>query len=129
MLLRRALLASLVVLAACGDDAPTPVAAGSDHDLLVRARDIDFDADAYVVSAGPLSVGYVDDGNLVHNLVVEDASGAPVPIAGGDDDGRLVVTAGELVQGTVTLAPGAYSLVCTLPGHEQAGMKATLTAT
>lgn len=128
MSVRGLLVASLVALAACGDGGSTSVDAGA-YDLLVRAEDIDFDADGYTVAAGAIRVGYVDDGNLVHNLVVRDATGADVPIAGGDDEGKLVVTAGELAEGTLTLAPGAYTLVCTLPAHEEAGMRATLTAT
>lgn len=128
MSVRRLLVASLVALAACGDDGPTTVDAGT-YDLLVRAEDIDFDADAYTVRAGEISVGYVDDGNLVHNLVVRDAAGDDIPIAGGDDEGKLVVTAGRLAEGSVMLAPGTYTLVCTLPAHEEAGMRATLTAT
>lgn len=38
-----------------------------------------------------------------------------------------VVTQGGVSTFTVTLKPGKYTFYCTVPGHEQAGMKGTLT--
>jgi len=125
----------MALLAACGDDdadAGSPSAASVDPataDLRVEARDIDFDADAYSVSAGTVSIAYVEAGKLVHDLVIERSDGERVPIEGGDDEAKLVVTTAFDSAGTAELSPGTYTLVCTVPGHEQAGMKAALTVT
>ena len=39
------------------------------------------------------------------------------------------LSVGDEATGTVELTPGTYTLFCDLPGHESAGMKATLTVT
>jgi uncharacterized cupredoxin-like copper-binding protein len=36
---------------------------------------------------------------------------------------------GEIARLTVDLEPGAYTYVCTIPGHEQLGMNGTFTVT
>ncbi len=120
-----------VLTAACGDDdtstsATTAVAGAS---LRVEAHDIKFDADTYTAPAGTIAIAYVEKGKLVHDLVVEGADGDRIPIDGGDDEGKLIVSTAFDASGTVTLDPGSYRLVCTVPGHEQAGMKAMLTVT
>ena len=45
---------------------------------------------------------------------------------GVDKDGPVVSPGGSSTV-TVTLKPGTYSYYCPVPGHEQAGMKGTLT--
>jgi uncharacterized cupredoxin-like copper-binding protein len=45
---------------------------------------------------------------------------------GVDKDGKIVAPGGKSSV-TVTLKPGKYSFYCPVPGHEQAGMKGTLT--
>lgn len=99
------------------------------YDVVVEARDITFDAKQYTTPAGTVKVGYVEAGKLVHDLVVQDAAGAKLRIDGGDDEGKLVVTSHSDAAGTIDLAPGAYTLICTVPGHAAAGMKAALTVT
>ncbi len=132
-----ALVALAVALAACGDDKATGGPGGkaleisdadrAQYDLVVEAHDIKFDAKAYDVSAGVVDVAYLEEGDLVHNLVIEGPGGTARPIAGGDLDGKLVVTARSDATGSVTLEPGSYLMICTVQGHADAGMKATLT--
>jgi uncharacterized cupredoxin-like copper-binding protein len=38
-----------------------------------------------------------------------------------------VVSGGKTSKVTVNLKPGKYTFYCTVPGHEQAGMKGSLT--
>ena len=45
---------------------------------------------------------------------------------GVDKDGKIVAPGGKSSI-TLTLKPGKYSFYCPVPGHEQAGMKGTLT--
>jgi hypothetical protein len=56
------------------------------------------------------------------------ASGHTLAIQG--KDGFLLTTdAGGKKTGKIELAPGDYTIYCTVPGHEAQGMKATLTVT
>ncbi len=45
---------------------------------------------------------------------------------GVDKDGKIV-SQGQTSSITVNLKPGKYTFYCPVPGHEQAGMKGTLT--
>lgn len=108
-----------VVLSACGDD-DTATLDENDVDLLVVAFDSnDFDEDAYTVEAGELTIGYENDGNIHHTLVIEGID---------TDEFKLEVdTSGDTDTGTIDLEPGEYILFCDVPGHRAAGMEATLT--
>jgi plastocyanin len=112
------------LLVACGDDSSD---ASDDTrngaDLTVEAHDIEFDRDAYRITAGPVAIEYVQEGALPHTLVIE----AP---DGGDVDGfGLEVGEGGDVDadsGTVDLPAGDYVIYCDVPGHRDAGMEADL---
>jgi plastocyanin len=121
--LRKLLIGTVAVaalaLSACGDDDTTALDE-NDVDLVVVAFDSnDFDEDAYTVQAGEVTIGYENDGNIVHTLVIEGID---------TDEFKLEVnTEGDTDQGTVELEPGEYVLYCDVPGHRAAGMEATLT--
>jgi high-affinity iron transporter len=73
------------------------------------------------VTAPPGGVVFVvrNVGAIEHNFVLEDAVGKKVvEIA--------VIEPGATAEVAATISPGAYTIVCTLPGHRQAGMVATL---
>ena len=89
--------------------------------LRVIAEDIKFDQKAYSVPAGEVRIAFDSNGQQVHSMVFEDATGASVP------DFRLQVAPGKEVGGALTLAAGSYTMICDIPGHEAAGMVATLT--
>jgi plastocyanin len=131
--LRRAVCGGLAVAglclltAACGDDNGSGGDGGAgsaearDADLLVLARDIDFDRDSYTLAAGTSTIAYVQEGAMVHTLVIEGPDGEDV------EGFKLEVTAdGEVETGEVTLEPGTYTLYCDIAGHRQAGMEAEL---
>ena len=68
-----------------------------------------------VMKAGPLEFNVDNFGEDDHNLSIK-----------GRDD-TLPVPPGGSGQLTVTLAPGTYTLYCSLPEHEGNGMRTTLT--
>jgi len=76
----------------------------------------DFDADAYVASAGELRIDYVQSGFQNHTLVIE----------GLEDQLHLEVENGGRDSGTLTLAPGRYIIYCDVAGHRDGGMEARL---
>jgi plastocyanin len=73
------------------------------------AIDLDFEEFPEEIPAGEVTFELVNDGNLEHNVTVDDL---------GDE---MVVEAmgGETATGTVELEPGTYSFHCDVPGHEQ----------
>jgi len=73
------------------------------------------------VAAGALVLQLVNRGEDAHDLHLR-------PAAGGADLLAIASTEpGGVADASGTLAAGAYTLYCALPGHEAAGMKATLT--
>ena len=85
-------------------------------DVEVHASDaLKFDKTEYTAKAGDVSIKYVDDGSLVHTLVVRD-KGCKLALSGK----------GDSKTGSVNLTPGTYEIFCDVPGHESSGMKANL---
>jgi plastocyanin len=121
MLLRTVAAAALIglPLAACGGGSSSSSGTTTKADLTVHALDaLKFDKTDYTGKAGDLTFAYVNDGSLVHTLVIKEKP----------DFKKLQVSGrGETKTGTVNLTAGTYTLFCDIPGHEAAGMKATLT--
>lgn len=115
-----AAVAAVAALGACGDDGDGAGDAVVDADLQVLARDIEFDRDRYELPAGEPTIGYVQEGNLRHTLLIEDAEGEDV------GDFRLEVNGREADAGSVRLDAGIYTFYCDVPGHREAGMEAEL---
>lgn len=70
----------------------------------------------YSAPAGVVQIDY--GGDTGHTLAIQDPK----------FDGFLLTTdAGGPRTGKVDLTPGKYTIYCTVPGHEAAGMKATIT--
>ena len=68
---------------------------------------------------GPLDILSVNESSTPHNIAIKDASGKLV-------EGN-VVTGGGTSKLTASLKPGKYEFLCTVPGHEEGGMKGVLT--
>ena len=114
-----AVVATALLAGACGGGSGSSGVAVEPEDGVLRivADDThDFDADAYVVSAGELRVDYVQSGFQNHTLVIE----------GLEDQMRLEVENGGRDSGTVTLQPGRYIIYCDVAGHRDGGMEARL---
>lgn len=89
--------------------APPVVGAGT---ISVEATEFRFDPDRVVVSTGEaVNLTLVNRGALLHDLTVPDLGL------------RLVAGPGETVTaGLAAQQPGEYRLLCTVPGHAEAGM-------
>jgi plastocyanin len=78
-----------------------------------------FNASSFTAKAGIIQINYVSkDGN--HTLTFDPPGPTPPGFL-------LNVPANGTVTKKVLLKPGSYTMYCTLPGHRQAGMVATLT--
>ncbi len=119
-----------LLVTACGDDDDTAQETPSDQEtsdgsgsgssgsgaVEIIAEDIDFGEDDYQAEAGEVSFVYENQGSIVHTLLIRDV-----------DDFELEVTSqGDVDEGSVELEAGEYELYCNVPGHEVAGMVATL---
>jgi plastocyanin len=101
------------VMAGCGGAGPT-----------VEARDqrVEIELDDFLIrpqnvraQAGELTFAVTNRGRLGHNL----------RLRGGSPGEQVVTTTllpGDGAAETVTLAPGTYTMLCTVANHEQLGM-------
>jgi plastocyanin len=113
--------APLLATACGGGETGSAGTVPANPNLRVIAEDIKFDQETYSVPAGEVRIAYDSNGQQVHSMVFQDATGENIP------DFRLQVAPGKEVGGTLNLAAGSYTMICDIPGHEAAGMVATVT--
>ena len=113
--------AFVVALGACSSSSSTPAETlPADIGLEVHAvSGLKFDKTNYVVGAGDVTVGYINEDSIRHTLVVVQGD---TKISGFE---LKVNKNGSIDTGSVTLLAGNYVLLCTVPGHQS--MKADLT--
>lgn len=129
--------ASVLLVACGGDDEPSPPAgdappaetsatdsAGADAPKTVRLDEFSFEPAEVTVERGAV-IEASNVGSTVHNVTIERGTTPTEP----SDELAATPTfpAGEQHSLEVDLDPGRYSLVCTVPGHREAGMVGTLT--
>jgi len=110
-----ALVMAITGVAGCaGDDADSGVPGAT---FTVHAKDNNkFDKTRYTAKAGNMSIGYKNDGQLLHTLLID-----------GHPEFKLAVARNQpTTSGAVSLAPGTYTLFCDIPGHREEGMIAQL---
>jgi len=115
--------AGLLAVAACsssGTASPGEAAASSAASTAIHVRDFTLDPLAVSSTGGSVSLAVTNDGPTIHNVTIRDRSGTVV--AGTKD-----LQPGTSETLSTKLAPGAYILFCSLPGHESLGIKGTLT--
>ena len=114
---RIALLLAAVLLAACGGRAQpggtVPPPPGTT--LTVEESEFKIAPQDLAARPGRLTFQIKNVGTVEHNFVVE---GTAVKVES--------IQPGETQTATVDLAAGTYRMVCTIPGHEEAGMVGTL---
>lgn len=111
-----ALAAALVLAAgACGGASGQP--AGS---IKVAMNDFSFTPNDISAKAGSSTFYLVNEGKSAHDLTVQDASGKTLFQSS-------LVQPGDTATLTVNLQAGTYPVICSQPGHADAGMKARLT--
>ena len=108
------------IAAGCSSSSATPDTVPAGTNLEVHAvSGLRFDKSAYSVAAGESLVAYVNEDTIRHTLVVvKDGT----TVSGFE---LHINRKGEVDSGSVTLEPGTYELICTVPGHQS--MKAELT--
>ncbi len=67
--------------------------------------------------AGVIDIDLKNIESGIHDLVIRDVPGFQIEVSGE----------GDQVSKKVDLKAGKYEFYCTIPGHEEAGMKGTLT--
>lgn len=113
-------LALAIALAACGGNggtATTTTTAPTGVEVTVTATEFSFEPAEIRVPAGvPVTIVFVNNGVVEHDFSIDALN--------------LVVHAnpGQTVEETVTFSAGTYEVHCTIPGHHEAGMVASLTA-
>jgi len=110
----------IVLLAACGGGGRVGQPAGSTKVTLTEYK---FDPSTISVNHGKVVLFLVNGGTISHDLIVTDSSSHRMA-------GSELISAGDsFVLSIDNLPAGTYTFFCDQPGHEQAGMKGTLTAT
>ena len=79
-----------------------------------------YDKTSLSAKAGKVSINFTNSSSVGHDVTVQPASG-------GAKLGATPVFAGGSKTLSLDLKPGTYTFFCSVPGHEQAGMKGTLT--
>jgi len=114
----RACLALLLLAAGAGLWTALPGRAAQPR-VELKAREFLYEPKAVTTPPGTVVFVVRNEGAIEHNFVLEDAGGKKmVEIA--------VIEPGATAEVTATLSPGLYAILCTLPGHRQAGMVAAL---
>lgn len=95
--------------------ASEPVAGAATVEVV--ATDMRFAPTSIEATAGePINITLANDGQVFHDLTIPDVGF------------QLDADSGDQTTGSLTVAePGTYEVICSVPGHAQAGMRATLT--
>jgi uncharacterized cupredoxin-like copper-binding protein len=120
-----------------------PAAGGSSGNTLqIQMADDFFTPKDASAKAGSVTISAVNNGKLVHEMVLAKTSADPskLPTTSdgevdeakleslGEDAGEIAdVAPGATKKGTLKLAPGKYAMYCNIPGHYAAGMYGTIT--
>ncbi|TPW13769.1 MAG: hypothetical protein FD127_1816 [Acidimicrobiaceae bacterium] len=113
--------AGILTLSACGaGSGSSSETVPADAALVVAAIEgINWDETEYATTGGSVKVAATNKSSLPHNLRLVDSTGAQLP------NTFDIPSRGDVAVDTVTLAPGTYTLICTIAGHNN--MRATLT--
>ena len=92
--------------------------AGEGLALSVPGNELKFDKTALTATEGSVTVTLTNPSAIPHNIAIRGN--------GVDVKGDIVSSGGKSTV-TADLKPGTYTFYCSIPGHEAAGMKGTLT--
>ena len=112
------LLAAVGIIVVVNDDGSGGGTVATQAPVAVSLAEFSITPDAITVPAGG-SLEITNAGSMAHNLAV----------VGEDLTSRDLNAGQSQVLSLAGLAEGTYSVICTIPGHEAAGMKATLVVT
>jgi len=115
-----AAIATMALLSGCGGGGGPAQPAGS---IKVTMTEFQFNPSDINATSGKVVFYLVNAGSAAHDLVVRDSSGKKIV-------GSELVSAGDSFVFTIDNLPaGSYKIACDQPGHEDSGMKGTLTIT
>ena len=113
------ILATVGIIFVGDDDGPSdPTSAASAGAATVELSEFAITPAALTVPAGG-SLEVTNAGSAAHNLTVSDTDLATADLGAGESE-TLDLS---------SLEPGEYEVMCSIPGHEDAGMTGTLTVT
>ena len=116
-----------LLLVACGGAPVADTAHGGSHgdsdgvsppvsgapEATVTAVDLDFEPATLELTAGkPTNITIVNKGEALHDFTLEEAGGLHVNVPAGN----------EVTTAVTVKEAGSYRAICTVPGHEDAGM-------
>ncbi|MGA7228755.1 MAG: multicopper oxidase domain-containing protein [Acidimicrobiia bacterium] len=111
-----AVLAAVVAINSEGVTANPSAAGAGSQTQTAKVSLSEFKIDGNLeVGSGPTVLEVTNDGSVMHNLVLDGGPNTPDLVAG--ESTNLDVG---------TLAEGSYVIFCSIPGHREAGMEATL---
>ncbi len=121
------LLSVTLMITACGGG-------GASSTINVTLTDFQFTPNAFTVPAGQqITLNATNNGSVTHNFIImklgTTAGGSWVAANDANVYWKLQVEPGASKAATFTAPtdPGSYQVVCSTPGHLEAGMIATLT--
>lgn len=91
---------------------------GGTLQLAASPTDLAFDATSLTSKPGKVTIDFDNPAALEHDVAIEQ-DGKEIAVSETITEGKTSVSA--------DLAPGAYTFLCTVPGHAEAGMEGTLT--
>lgn len=109
-----------LTLAACGSQ-PVPKddqAAATGNTVNVAIRNFRFELDRTQVSAGTVTFTVTNRDDTRHNFGLS---------GNGVERATSLLAPGQSETLTIDLKPGAYTYICTVPGHSSGGMRGTIT--
>jgi plastocyanin len=93
--------------------------AGTTLQLAADASALKFDTTSLSAKAGKVTIDFNNPSAIGHDVTIE--------AAGDKEIAKTPVISQSHATLSATLKPGTYKFYCSVPGHEAAGMKGTLT--
>ena len=114
------LTAGAAVMLALGGAAPmTRPGVAAQNAVTLVAKEFLYEPLEATAGAGEVTFVVRNGGAIEHNFILQDAAQKKIAEI-------AVIEPGASAEVKATVAPGTYTIVCTFPGHRQAGMVATL---
>jgi plastocyanin len=104
--------------AAPQESQPAAKGSGATLQLAASPTQIAFDTTQLTSKPGKVTIDFDNPAAIEHDVAIEQ-NGKEIAKSALVTEGKTSVTA--------DLAPGAYTFLCTVPGHAEAGMEGTLT--
>ena len=101
---------------------PTPLVTVTNGPLALAANpqgQLAFNTTSLAASSSHVTIDFTNRSPIAHNVTIANAAGKIL--------GATPTFTGGTKTLSLTLPPGSYTFYCSVPGHEQAGMKGTLT--